>query len=219
MMHQNKYITLQSGYVSRPQSDFYRYVAPETSFKQQLLGQSMMGLIPEGYYSKSITALVDEYEKDRQILNNFKFRERVLVAAIALFADTTVPEWLKAQRDTDYFSDLHKTFAVETLNFIVGIPRTIDCVQWMSLLDAGKSNMKTYFDYTEYFNHAHKPMPIPSSTLDLIRLWVSRDQGYEDLLLSLWCFFGKRTIQHDVHTPNKNSFDGVAFGMVFGGNG
>lgn len=217
-MHHAPFVTLQSGFVTRAHGDLYRYVAPVSSFAQTVLNKTMMGLVPEGYYSKSVTDLVDEYEKNRQALNDFGYRERVLLAAIRMFDGTTLPEWLKKQRDTDYFSDLHKTFVIETLNFITGSPRLIQTVQWMSLLDAGKSNMKTYIDYAEFFDDSHQPMPLPRDTLDLLRLWVSRDGGYEDLLLTLWCLFGKRQIQHDVHLPNKQSPGEIPFGMIFGGD-
>ena len=217
-MSQIPYVTLQSGFITRARGDLYRYVAPVSSFAQQVLNKTMVGLIPEGYYSKEITDLINEYEKNRQALNDFAFRERVLKAGIRAFDGTTIPDWLKKQRDTDYFSDLHKTFVVETLNFITGSPRVINVVQWTGLLDAGKSNMKTSFDYSEFFNTSHRPMPLPSSTLDMLRLWICRDHGYEDLLLSLWCIFGKRSIQHDVHLPTKQAGGEVPFGAVFGGD-
>lgn len=196
---------LQSGFVSHTDKGFLKDVSEQATFRQQTLNQTMDIGRTEYYFHPVITKLANEFLANPSIINKFKFRHEVLSNAFLAFNTINITDWLDSQKSSPFLSDLQKAFILETLGFVSGDSRTLAVSQWSNLLDTSTGRQSIHFNYEEVFGKLHTPEPVKAPMHEFIKQWISRDNGYEDLLLSLWMIFGRRVIKQSVTYAHNDS--------------
>lgn len=195
--------TLQSGYVSLNNTNFLRDVAEHATFKQQILNQNMDSGTEEYYFNPIITELTHKFMQDHKCIHDFEFRDKLLANVFLAFGCLDIRDWIKAQSSSIFLSDLQKAFIIETLKFVSGGDRTMAPFQWVNLLDTSVSRQSVHFDYEKAFSDDNLPEPVKVNIYDFILQWVSRPGGYEDLVISMWVIFGRRTVKQSMTYPRS----------------
>lgn len=190
----SKAYLLQSGFASLTDNGFNLEIGEDISFRKQILNENFDLSKAEYYYHPVITNMVKEYMANYKVIDTFAFRDKLLRTTLLCFSCRSIKDWLRAQRLSPYMADLQKAFLTETLNFVCGLPRSMSPVQWAKLLDTEVSNQNVQCDFDDMFTKTHAPHPVPEDMHTFIRTWVTKENGYEDMLISMWLIFGRRTV-------------------------
>lgn len=189
-----RYPILQSGFIASSESGLSVHKTETDIVLDYTLGKTHLKNINNYFFSKDITALHKAWHGDQSLLTKFEFREKILKEAKQAFAfltGTSFQKWVQLQVDKESVTDMHMHFLNETIGFIFGKTRTMTVHQWYSLLEARSTN--NHSDISLNINN----LGIDSSSIysleKVIQLWVSRKDGFEDLLNSLFVIFGERT--------------------------
>lgn len=203
---------LQSGFITDIESGLFKYVADVPTFRDKILNKDNTGDIPEYFYNEQVTRLWLRYESNNGFISEFSFREELISTAFSAFGHKNFLDWVKLQKNSPYFSDLHKSFLFETLSFITGTPRKLSISQWYPLIDATEVKRSVHFDYTQYFGTEESIGLLPSFTSHVILDWLRQKDGYTDLMYALWLFFGKRDRQSTITATHKRSDNLIQIG-------
>ncbi len=194
-----RYPILQSGFIAASETGLSVHKTETDIVLDYTLSKTHLKNINNYFFSKDITAIHKAWHADQALLTKFDFREKILKEAKQAFAFLTglsFQKWLQLQIDKESVTDMHMTFLNETIGFIFGKTRTMSVHQWFSLLEAKSTN-----------NHADIKLDTQGLGIDaaaiyslekVIQLWVSRPNGFEDLLSCLNVIFGERTAITDV---------------------
>lgn len=202
------YPVLQSGFIGMTQEGLRRPDPIEATLRESVLLKDIKQPLSKYFYSPEVTELFARWCGDPKSLKDFDFREQILKAAIKAFSTISFYRWLELQNEKTTFSDLHKAFIMETLEYIFMYKeRSIQPVQWLRLLEADDKSARVKVDLTKYYPHdnagnAITGWDIPVKLEKVIASWVSLDNGFEDLLVCLMIIFGSRSQRTDV---SKNS--------------
>lgn len=195
-----KHPILQSGFVAKDDEDLVHYVVKRDPFVDVALNKDHLKPHNPYFYSEEITSLYKEWSAKPDLIKDFDFREKILKFALHKF-DKLLLSWLKLQTKSPYAGELHSVFINETVEYVLDIrSRQIHVSQWIRLLDASvkRNNIETkcdkYFDPTQGFT---KYLHLNVFT-NFISNWVSKSDGYVDLLISLYVIFGARNDITDV---------------------
>lgn len=160
-------------------------------------------------YSPGVVELYKQWCANSALLRDFNFREQIITQAFISFGTTNFHSWLMLQNMQPTLSDLHKTYILETLDYLlVGTTRKIDNISWMRLLEADNRPNTVAIDIRKYFkqdtmNYSADDVTLPVLTREIIRVWVSKERGFEDLLLSLFIIFGDRMARTAVNNQTS----------------
>ena len=88
------------------------------------------------------------------------------------------------------FSSLHESFLRDTLKYILEGSRSVNIISWVRMING----------YEEYNLHKERDLDLGNypkiikdfTSEELVQLWVSRDNGFEDLIITLNLFFGNK---------------------------
>lgn len=133
---------------------------------------------------QSVTALYRIYEAGMQDTRTLDFRFKVWDCAMRLFGD--FHSWMQLQRGNANIIGYNLEFLRDTLKFITQGTREISPLTWLDLLSE-KS------DHGPLAHHLTLPdLAIPSnvSTAEIVQLWCSHKNGFDDLLQTLFALFG-----------------------------
>lgn len=213
---------LQSGFVSFPNRDLQKDTPTEPTIRQEVIFKVKRNPLEKYHYSKEVSELFSRWVNNRNALKDFGFRERILKAAFSLFKNISFFEWLRFQNDKPMFSDLHRVYAIETLDYLTGrSPRKIENIQWIRLLEANEKTSGTRVDLDSYFirngqseaigpvceiassasnyGSAMNAKQLPMKLVDILQIWTAKERGFEDLLITLNVIFGSRSTITDVN--------------------
>lgn len=136
----------------------------------------------------TIDALYGRYVRDWDSMRNFEFREAILKAALAAFGTSDFRMWYSAQLQSPAAGDLHVRFLDDTLKFIDNNRRDVMLETWQRLLNAAGENA---LDSVELNDNALQFFGTDSPKLrDILQRWCSRENGFQDLLGTLFILFG-----------------------------
>lgn len=195
-MRLHKYPVLQSGFMSLTTIGMLRPEPVNQTFSATILGKDTSNSMDDYFYSREVEILMTEWKNDPKVFKPFEFRERVLKTAYACFGTPSIKHWLELQYYKPTLGGLHKEMLLDTVDFVVnGTPRKVECFQWSRLLfpEAG---------YSLEFDAVNKLLSSEEAklsewgnladTLPFIHMWVTRDDGYVDMLKTLHAIFGRR---------------------------
>ena len=142
-----------------------------------------------------IDALWREYTGGTGRTSAFAFRERILLAALKAFGTKNFTDWVELQKSNPYIGPIHKKFLNDTFEFIKSGKRSVSITSWQGLVristigkvtgDVQIDNIKDIFtcgvDSTE---SGEKQLT------EIIQVWVSKENGFDDLLGTLVVLFG-----------------------------
>lgn len=142
-------------------------------------------------YDRQVEMLYRSYINNEIDSNNWGFRVSVFEEAYRLFSQN-FEEWTMYQinRNTLVY-DHNLEFLIDTLNFINGKPRTLSPYVWREMMLHNPENKST----TEIANRRIRKLKdlypkMPSDTAKVLQMWCSQSTGFDDLLVSLFLFFG-----------------------------
>jgi hypothetical protein len=201
----NKYAILQSGFISNINKHLVNNQYIKDPFVDLALDKDHLKSKSEYFYNKNINEIYTEWSKNTSLIKDMEFRENIIKLAKEAFNNISMYDWLNIQSNANTVTSLHYNFIIETLDFISGTPRTIQTSQWIRLLEVSKKAESIYIDIDKYFKkegRVTKTTPLPGVLSDFIVSWLSRPNGFEDMLISLYVIFGDRPYVTDV--ANKN---------------
>lgn len=138
----------------------------------------------------TVKALTDIYHARTAVSRSWKFRRSVVETALRLFGNFDT--WLKDQRANPHVVGTNRQFIEDTFNFIHGKPRTMSVVLWGDVIhDAGDLRRLM----TQQALGAEPTLSgSRESTVLILQQWLARDNGIEDLILTLNVLFGERVL-------------------------
>lgn len=155
------------------------------------------------YPNSVIVELYNKYISQPAETNTFEFRKKVYQVALTAFGTDRFDRWYIQQLYSPAFGDNHSRFLDDTFNFINGKRREMSTTMWGTLIEMEKSPgipakasevATKFFDLGTLTGEDNRgPSCIDRSHVDLpyvIQAWVSRPDGFEDLLLTLNILFG-----------------------------
>lgn len=181
----NKSPILQSGYVSFSTAGLTIPPIIRDTTIGVVLGKDYRIPDNNNFYSVEADELYNTWIADRNIVNDFDFREKILTTAFALFSTKSIYKWFDLQRRLACLTRLHVEFLTETNNYVDTGKRNLEVYQWVPLIERIKVNTTVDFEVDKVFNNKDI-----SFTPIYIRNWVSQPGGFTDLLISLFVIFG-----------------------------
>lgn len=137
-----------------------------------------------------------QFNQGNRFIKSFAFRQQILEAALTAFGTTSFLEWCELQNDSPYLTEMHKRFLNDTFNFISTGERSINLLNWMSLIklrELSSSDDSPEYRYADFFDlnqpiHFRREITVKSN----IQTWVARRNGFVDLLQTLHILFGNQ---------------------------
>jgi hypothetical protein len=192
-INSNNFPVLQSGFVSFTKDGLLRPPPHEDMMLRRILMKDFMISNLDQYYNGEVTAVYEEWRADPSLMRTFEFRERVLLAAFKAFACENMHRWFTVQLKLHSLSIMHEKFLEETLNFIKwNTPRTIEATQWEKFIEHPTKLHNTSLDADKWLTGDDVNYYISTTIDKFLAKWVSRVNGFEDLLISLNVIFGSK---------------------------
>lgn len=191
-----RYPVLQSGFISLVDIGMTKPEPIDQSFAATILNKDTTNVINSYFYSRDVELLMTEWKNDPKVFKPFEFRERIIKTAFKCFGTPSFRHWVELQNYKPSLGRLHKEMLLDTVNFVVlGEARKVECFQWSRLLfpETGYSH-----DFSEVLKVITGEMATkdgyghPADLLPFIHHWVTRPNGYVDLLKTLHAIFGRR---------------------------
>lgn len=187
-----KAVVLQSGFLCTNLGVLEKGKVEKPNFSDIVLVKSHLKLDEVNYYSKEVQRLYEEYCSNAAIINRFSFRAQILKFAFKLFNDQSFRSWISLQKNSVHFTELHRAFIIQTLQYINGNERPIHATQWFSLLSCSGATKDVNLDLEAYLDKDKSIKFMNSDIYELIKNWVSRKGGFTDLLTTLHAVYGQR---------------------------
>lgn len=148
-----------------------------------------------GTFNEAIDKLYVQLLRQERNLTSFQYRRAILVEAIRAFGTYSFRDWCKLQANSFYFTENHRRFLEDTLNFINTGERHYGLRPWeftLSQDNVSYQDKKVMFNYQDYFDYVeHDAGVIDHSVISTIQRWTAQPKGFEDMLTSLHLIFGK----------------------------
>lgn len=142
-------------------------------------------------FDRDVSTLYNAYINNEIDFNNWDYRLNVLEESFRLFGQN-FEEWVLYQINSNTLVYDHSLeFLLDTLNFITGSGRKVSTFVWRELL-LNEPEQKSYVEISNRRVRKLKDIfpKIPTQTSDVLQLWCSQEEGFEDLIISLFIFFG-----------------------------
>lgn len=201
----NKFAVLQSGFISDLSKGLVHNEFIKDPFVDLALDKDHLKSKSHYFYFKEVDELYEEWSKNNTLIKTMEFREKIIKAAKNAFNNISIYNWLNIQKYANTVTSTHVNFISETIDFVLGSPRSIQTSQWIRLLEVSEKAQSINLDIDKYFNknNIQNQVKFSSSLLtDFIVTWVSQPNGFEDMLLSLYVIFGDRPAVTDVADKN-----------------
>lgn len=142
-------------------------------------------------YDRDIENIYRSYINHEIDFNNWNYRVQVIEECFRLFGQN-FEEWVLYQINKNTLVYDHSLeFIIDTLNFITGKQRTTSIFVWRELMLTNPEHKSNIEISTRRINKLRDLHPrIPSQTSEIVQLWCSQPDGFEDLITSLFLFFG-----------------------------
>ena len=141
-----------------------------------------------------VDALWRDYVGGSAKMSSFATRERLLMIAMAAFGTDDFYQWCELQLQNPFFSANHKRFMNDTFDFLETGKRSLGISTWMSIVRISEQPQNAemvLYSYKDFFGTGGPGPQRTASLLDVLQMWASRDNGFDDLLGALIVFFGK----------------------------
>lgn len=144
----------------------------------------------------NVEALYKSFMSHQRSPKSLDFIEDLYAIAVNAFGTTSFYDWLHMQNQNPYFTSNHRDFINETLEFIFGKDRRVSMGSWRTivLLHMNETGpVRLGYRYQQFFLTNSKE---DQSVTSIVRRWLARPGGAQDLLSTLHILFG------DVTTSN-----------------
>lgn len=195
----NNYPVLQSGFVSFTKDELLRPPPHEDMMIRRILMKDFMISNLDQYYNGAVSDLYEEWRKEPALMRTFEFREKVLQVAFKAFACDNMHRWFTVQSKLKSLSVMHEKFITETLDYISFYsdkPRTIEVVQWERFIEHPTKLHNADIDIDSWFTtipgFGPNSVKVQTNISDFLTQWVSKVNGFDDLLICLNIIFGSK---------------------------
>jgi hypothetical protein len=135
----------------------------------------------------SVQTLYELHDQRGVNTSTWNFKRMVLDCALRLFGDFAT--WLKDQQQNPQIVGFNQEFLKDTLNFIHGKDRVMSVTTWTDLLgDTGTLGKAVN---ASSLNPSQVLLGRGETTIQILQAWVSRPNGVEDLMQTLYLLFGQ----------------------------
>lgn len=135
------------------------------------------------------------------VFSNMQNREQVLKLVLDAFGTKSFYDWCDIQKESPYFTDLHKNFLNDTFRFIATGERSMSTMSWYRIISPRNANIadkKADYKIREFFNLDKGALMRKSHLVtDIVASWTSQYGGFEDMLASATIFFGQDCTQNN----------------------
>jgi hypothetical protein len=184
---------LQSGFVCTNTSILKKGKVEKPNFSDIVLVKTHLKRDETNYYCEEVQSLYESYCADFSIINKFDFREQILKFAFLLFNQNSIRDWLMYQHQSPYFTETHRAFLIQTLQFVNGTQRTMSVSQWFNLLDSSDSTSKVNLDLDVLIERDPSIKYMNANIHEFLKEWVCKKSGFMDLLTFMHAVYGERT--------------------------
>jgi len=194
----NKYPILQSGFIGFNEAVLTKPLPPEPSFRAAIIFKDTRNPLNKYFYSEEVRDIFKLWMSNFDNMKSMEFRERILKVAFKCFSNGNFFEWLALQSKQPTVTDLHRAFILETLDYLIlDSQRKVHVSSWSRILEAAQRADSVSIDVTKYFKKESNftdasKVRLPARMSDVIQLWVSKTDGFDDLLYCLYIIFGDR---------------------------
>lgn len=138
----------------------------------------------------NVEALYKEFMAQYRTPKSLSFIEDLYAVAVNAFGTANFYDWLHMQTQNPFFTSDHRDFLNETLEFIFGRERLVSMGSWRVVVNFHMNEagpvVKDY-RYQQYFLDRD---PSLQSVTSIVRTWMARPGGAQDLLATLHILFG-----------------------------
>lgn len=184
-----KYPVLQSGFLSLFEPGLTKQIPASPSFSDTILFRESNHEYDNLFYSEDVTKLFTEWQANFHVIRTFEFKERILQQAMKRFG-MSMAEWMSFQGNKPGFTNTHKQFLTRMCEWltdsIVAPDVSSEAIKWIGLLGPDQGNNISF--------NLNDTLAAQSSlvTVNAIGNWVSKEGGFESLLVHLYIIFGQR---------------------------
>ena len=141
-----------------------------------------------------VMSLFNSYVTRSENVDGWEFRRKVLACAARLLHGFR-SDWLPLQlSDNDHLYGSNFDFLVDTMRFVVTGNRIMRPLTWLDVMtEYSTAKAPSVIGNREVEFSREVPEMTGLATLkteDVIQMWCSQENGFEDMLISLYGFFG-----------------------------
>lgn len=138
----------------------------------------------------NVEALYKAFMTQQRTPKSLDFIEDLYVIAVNAFGTASFYDWLHMQTQNPYFTSDHRDFLNETLEFIFGRERLVSMGSWRMVVQLHMNEtgpVTNDYRYQQFF--LGRP-PEEQAVTSVVRRWIARPGGAQDLLATLHILFG-----------------------------
>jgi len=195
-----KFIQLQSGFIAKDETKFKLPEVEKSFYKDQVIGKDYLNDTNRFYYHDNITTLFYSYNANKDLIKDLNFIKETITAIKEAVGNKSFLKWLLMQIKYARLSSLHKNFLYDTLNYLASNKRDMEVSQWIKLIDYSPETKSVIVNIDDYFVKETKDSLnyISSNLIHVIANWMSKPNGFEDMLITMFIIFGERRYINDV---------------------
>lgn len=202
----NNLVITQRGFIAYQNNNFVKSnIDPKVkTLTEMKFGRPITSDDSDFYYNLNITNIYNELINTPNALRNFDFRERALKIVLECFDFKSFYWWCNQQNESNFFTVSHKRFINDTFRYIATGTRSVSVTSWIRLLDLHYRTEKdsvVKYEINDYFNDESINC-IPGTLPEVIGVWTSHDEGFNDLITFCYIVFGK----HEVYIDGNRKF-------------
>lgn len=193
-----RYPVLQSGYLSLTEVGMNSPKLETNSFSETILGQSADNSLADYFFSIEVEKLISQWKNRPEAARTPEFKEKTIEAAFKCFSASSISTWIEMQSLRPTLGRLHKEFIVDTMLFVYhDKPRSVEALQWARLLfpeSGGSQQIRVATMFESKYNRQYAPISgFDLSIESFVGNWLTRKDGYIDMLKCLHVIFGRRS--------------------------
>lgn len=184
-----RYPILQSGFLGLSTTGLTKELPASPTFSDTILFANINHEYDNLHYSEDVSRLFIEWQSNFHVMRKFEFREKILEQAMKRFG-LSLGEWMAFQANKPSFSHTHKQFLGQMCPWIsdnLEAPgNSAEAIKWIGLIGPSQGNNVNFnvFDFVARGTNL--------TTAASLCNWVSKEGGYESLLVYLYIIFGQR---------------------------
>ena len=140
------------------------------------------------HYNVDVKLVVDAFRNNRNLMNDFDFRQRVLKAAKESFGTPTLLSWCGLQLNSPFLTTMHRKYILDTVDYLSTGHRSIMIDSWWELIEP-----RPLTQADKGADYPLKERLMNGKLTNSLADWVAQPDGYVDLLRSLDIIFGKKS--------------------------
>lgn len=190
----NNIIVLQSGFVTNSDKNLSQppVESRDEKIRAALAHTVQIGIENPFHFSQEVTNLMKEIRATPSLMAEFDFREKILLTAKACFADISINDWVRLQKQGKYYSMSHKKFIEDTKKFLDEGVRTTTIGIWATMLSPRIiTDSDRRYPEVEYGITSATPKNVLEARNFPFVVWCQQENGFSDLLYFLNTVFGE----------------------------